>query len=502
MGVFDFFKRDKKVKSRRSYKAAQTGRLFADFTASSRSPDAEIKQALQSIRYRCRDLARNDEYARRFLTLMKVNVIGEQGIRVQVKAKNSDNSFDAPGNTIIENAFKVWGRKGNCTVDGRYSWVDAQRFAIENLARDGEVLVRLVNYRNNQERFAIEFLEPDLLDELHNEDLQNGNQIRMGVEMDQYHRPVAYHLLSAHPGDQEYSTHRTTRRTRVPADKILHIYLPDRARQSRGVPWMAAAVSPLKQLNGMREAVLVNERVSASKMGFFISPNGDEFVGDELEDNYTPVMSAEPGTFHQLGPGMDFKAFDPSSNANTFADFEKAILRGIASSLGVSYASLSNDLTQTSYSSIRQGALEDRDFYKVLQNFMISHFAEPIFRAWLSSAMDTNTIPIPLARFDKFSDNLEFRARGFAWVDPAREMNASVIGLNSGILSLQDVANQYGRDVSETLDQIQLEKQMAKERGLTLAFEPFGGGQSGYGPIKFTAQPLEDNDDDGETDGD
>ena len=43
---------------------------------------------------------------------------------------------------------------------------------------------------------------------------------------------------------------------------------------------------------------------------------------DELEDNYTPVMSAEPGTFHQLGPGMDFKAFDPSSNANTFADFE------------------------------------------------------------------------------------------------------------------------------------------------------------------------------------
>ncbi len=73
-------------------------------------------------------------------------------------------------------------------------------------------------------------------------------------------------------------------------------------------------------------------------------------------------------------------------------------------------------------------------------------------------------------------------------------MNASVIGLNSGILSLQDVANQYGRDVSETLDQIQLEKQMAEERGINIAFEPFGGGQSAYGPIKISPEDLVDGD--------
>jgi capsid protein len=125
---------------------------------------------------------------------------------------------------------------------------------------------------------------------------------------------------------------------------------------------------------------------------------------------------------------------------------------------------------------------------------MISHFAEPIFRAWLSSAMDTNTIPIPLARFDKFSDNLEFRARGFAWVDPAREMSAAIMGISNGILSMQDVSNQYGRDVTETLDQIQLEKQMAEERGINIAFEPFGGGQSAYGPIKISPEDLVDGD--------
>ena len=492
MGVFDFLKRDAKPVKRRSFKAAQSGRLFSDFIASSRSADSEIKAALQQIRYRCRDLARNDEYARRFLSLIKTNVVGDRGISAQVKAKNSDGSFDAPGNAIIENAFRAWGRKGICTVDGRFSWKDAQRFAAEALARDGELLVRMVNYPQNNFGFAIEFLEVDLLDENHNETLQNGNKIRMGVEIDRFHRPVAYHLLTAHPGDNEYTSSLATRRTRISADKILHIFLPERAQQTRGVPWMSAAVAPLKQLNGMREAILINERISASKMGFFTTPSGDDFVGDDVENTYTPIIEAEPGTFHQLGPGVDFKSFDPTSNANTFADFERAILRGIASALGVSYASISNDLTATSYSSIRQGALEDRDFYKVLHDFMIEHFVQPIFRAWLMAAMESGSVPIPPTRFDKFADNVEYRGRGFAWVDPQREMNAAVIGLNSGILSMQDVANQYGRDITDVMDQIVLEKQMASERGIDLAFQPFGGGQSGYGPMKFTAQPIED----------
>ena len=314
----------------------------------------------------------------------------------------------------------------------------------------------------------------------------------MGVEIDRFHRPVAYHLLTAHPGDNEYTSSLATRRTRISADKILHIFLPERAQQTRGVPWMSAAVAPLKQLNGMREAILINERISASKMGFFTTPSGDDFVGDDVENTYTPIIEAEPGTFHQLGPGVDFKSFDPTSNANTFADFERAILRGIASALGVSYASISNDLTATSYSSIRQGALEDRDFYKVLHDFMIEHFVQPIFRAWLMAAMESGSVPIPPTRFDKFADNVEYRGRGFAWVDPQREMNAAVIGLNSGILSMQDVANQYGRDITDVMDQIALEKQMASERDIVLAFQPFGGGQSGYGPMKFTAEPIED----------
>lgn len=492
MAILDIFKRKQKPPAKRQYAGAQIGRLFNDFVASSRSPDEEIKAALAVLRNRCRDLARNNEYAKRYIQLAKANVVGERGVSIQVKARNDNGTMDVFGNDVIERAWKQWGRKGTCTVDGRLSWVDAQRLFIENLVRDGEVLVRLVNYPNRF-GFALEFIEPDLLDEQYNHDLPNGNKIRMGVELDKFNRPVAYHLLAKHPGDYSGGLIGKAKWTRISSSNLLHLYLPERAQQTRGVPMMAVAISSLKMLHGYREAELVAARVGASKMGVITSPNGDGFPADDTENSYTPIMDAEPGTFHQLPAGFDFKMFDPTHPTTAFADFEKAILRGIASGLGVSYTSLASDLEGVSYSSIRQGALEDRDQWKVVQDFLVQHFVQPVFERFLTKIMEDGVINIPASRFDKFADATVYRARGFQWVDPQREMQAAVVGLQNGILSLQDVANQYGRDVEETFDQIEAEKQMAESYGITLAFQPFGGGQSAYGAGKIdpmTGKPV------------
>jgi lambda family phage portal protein len=470
MGILDIFSRKKPLK-KRAYAGANQGRLFSDFVASSRSADEEIKGAIKVLRNRCRDLTRNNAYARRFISLAKANTVGDRGVTLQVKARNDNGAMDNLGNDSIEIAWKRWGRMGQCTVDGKISWVDSQRLFIENLVRDGEVLVRLVKYPNDF-RFALEFIESDLLDEEYNVTLPNGHRIRMGVELDSFNRPVAYHLFTAHPGDNS-TMWMGKSYNRIPADKMIHAFLPERAMQTRGAPWMSPVIADLKMLNGYREAELVAARVGASKMGFFTSPTGDGFTPDDT-DNKVPIMEAEPGTFHQLPDGVNFTQFDPTHPTTAFADFEKAILRGIASGLGVSYTSLANDLEGVSYSSIRQGALEDRDQWKIIQDFLIQHFVEPVYRAFLLSIMENSVINIPASRFDKFAEATVFRARGFQWVDPLKEMNAAVVGLQNGLLSMQDIANQQGRDVEEIFDQIQAEKEMAERYGLSMAFQPFG----------------------------
>tara|TARA_R100000278_G_scaffold113608_1_gene91808 strand:- start:6451 stop:7941 length:1491 start_codon:yes stop_codon:yes gene_type:complete len=496
MGLFDFLKREEaptKTLRKRTYQAARVGRLFGDFTQSGNSADSELRFTLEVMRNRSRELVRDNEFARRYMNLLKTNVVGDHGFQLQIKARNDDGSLDGAGNTIIENAWKRWGRLGSPTADGRLSWYDCQRLVVETLARDGEVFIRKLTGPKYRDGFALQFLEADLIDDKKNEKTQNGNQIRMGVELDRSQRPVAYHVLTSHPGDAYYYNLESRKSVRIPADEIIHVYMPNRTHQTRGEPFMVAAMSALKMLHAYREAEVIAARVGASKMGIITSPSGDDFVGEGYENEYQPVIDVEPGSFQQLGPGYDMKMFDPNHPNTGYAEFESAMLRGISSGLNVSYASISNDLSSVNYSSIRQGALDERDGYRALHMFMIEHFVEPVFRAWLSSAMDFGDIPLPSGKYDKFSDNAHFRGRGWNWVDPLKEINAAVVGLQNGVVSMQDVAANYGRDVEETFAQIARDKEMAQQFGLSMAFEPFGQ--------KFPVDAIVEGGDDGDLQG-
>lgn len=485
MALFDRFRKKKKAQAVRQYQGAGSGRLFGDFLSSTRSADADIRYSLRKLRNRCRDLAQNNEYVRRYLDLLQVNVVGERGIAIQSKSVNSDKTLDNIANVAIEREWNSWTRLGKCTVDGKMDFVDCQNLVMESLARDGECFVRLLNTDINENGFSLEFIEADLIDEEKNDvNPKTGNEIRMGVELNKSRRPVAYYVLTKHPGDYQLSSLNDRTSVRVDAENILHLYQIERVNQTRGVPWLSASITDLHMLHGYREAELVAARTAASKVGFFVSRAGDGFLPDDLDQDI-PMMDAEPGTFHQLPKGVEFQSFDPSHPTSAFADFERSILRGIASGLGVSYHSLANDLTQTSYSSIRQGSIEDRDFYKKHQQYLIKHFVEPVFRAWLTQVMTKGLVSLPIEKFDKFSDGISYRPRGFQWIDPMKEINAQVIGLQNGLLSLQDVESVYGRDVEENFAQIQKDKQLAEQYGLKFAFEPFGGGASGFGPIKI-----------------
>lgn len=496
MGLFDRFRRQptpspqpRRLATRR-YDGAAGGRLFADWRAGSNSADTEIQNSLTTLRDRSRDLARNDQYFRRYLSLMQTNVVGERGVNLQVKALNDDGSLDSFANDLIEREWSDWCKAGSCTSDGRLNFSDVQRLFVQSLLRDGEVLVRY-QVGENKSKFALEFIDPDFLDENYTKELQNGNVVRMGVELaKRTRRPVAYYLLQKHPGDVNFAT--------IPKDyqvvkvrDMLHIYVQDRPGQTRGVPSNTSIMTALRHLHSHREAELIAARVGASKIGFFTSRTGDEFPADELDGLEMPLIDAQPGTFHQLPSGVDFTTFDVDHPSTAFADFERSVLRSIASGLNISYNSLANDLTSVNYSSIRAGTLEDREAYKVQQRFMIAHLVEPVYQTWLARLFDSPDFPLPASRLPKFANASFFRPKGFQWVDPMKEIGAAVIGLQNGIMSLQDVASNYGRDVEETMSQIARDKDIAEQYGITLAFEPLG---SAHAPI--TPLGVEEDEDD------
>lgn len=452
--------------SQGGYNASHVSRLTQDWVMRPMTEDAELRRSLRGMRLRSRELAHNEDFAKKFLTTVRINVVGASGIRLQNQAKNREGVLDTTMNEKIEDAWAEWCKKENACVEGTMSFRDLQNLFIESIARDGEVLIRKVKGADNAFRYSLQFFEADHLDENYNLDMDNGNRIVMGVEKNPWGKPVAYHLLTVHPGDYSYFRIANAKMyDRIPAEEMIHEFIRFRPTQTRGVPWMHSAMFKMNMLRGYEEAELVAARVSACKMGFFISPSGTEYTGEGKDKNNDTIKDAEAGAFEQLPKGMDFKPFDPQHPSGNYSAFIKNVLRSIASGVNVSYNSLASDLEGVNYSSMRSGTIEERENWKTIQSWMGEHFCQSVFTDWLDMAILSGQLKISASDLVKVS-RPSWRPRGFAWVDPQKDMQANIEAVEYGLKTRSMVLSEQGYDIDDVFQELQKEKELAAKYGL------------------------------------
>lgn len=457
------------ITARRSYSGALTNRLNSDWLSPGTSADAELKGAICNLRNRSREAERNDDYVRRFFSLLENNVLGANGIGLQNKAKEPNGSLDTPANTAIEEAWYKWGRKANCTVTKSLTWRQLCRLVLRSAKRDGGVLIRYIRGFDNDFKYALQPLEIDQLDESKNQVFSDGRQIRMGVEFDQWRAPIAYHLLNIHPGDNLMPA-RVRESVRVPVSELLHIFLPDRIAQSVGAPHTSATLMRLKMLAGYEEAELVAAREAACK-GYGIKRATPEGWSGEVDDLGRPLQDIEPGMGLDLNPGEEYFGIDPQHPMDAFSGFVKSILRAVAGGLGVSYNSLANDLEGVNYSSLRAGLLDEREEWMAVQQWLIEELLEPIFEDWLEWSLNfgfirlPNGSALPAAKFDKFNQP-DWKPRRWGWVDPLKDIQANVLAVEKGFNSRRRVVADEGLDIEEVMLEQSEDEALAKQYGL------------------------------------
>ncbi len=451
----------------RNFKAADSGRLQASWNPSAHSPDSAVRMGLSKMRRRSRQQFYDNEYAKHFYRLLKSNIVGPTGIRFQSKVKDADGSMDREANRMIEDAFKRWGKRGTCDVTGKYSWADVQRLVLENTARDGDMLVQKVAGFPNAFGFAVRLIEGDMLDETYNGRIGK-NIVRMGVEVNSWERPVAYHVLRNHPGDYVYGHQMGPARERIPADQIIHIYLPEFLRQSRGFPWLHAALARLNKMGNYEEAELLASLYAAGKMGFYEpneNANPEEFDGDEDQDEEF-IEEFEAGTFGVVPYGYKVKEFDPSHPAGNYDPFMKRMMRAFSAGAGINYCSIGSDLSEVNFSSIRFGTDEDRDIYMQLQNWLIEWLCEPVAEAWLPMAIVSKQIKLPFTKLEKFQA-FAWRPRRWKYINPLQDATAKQKELDSGQTTLTELHAERGSDYEEYLETLQAEADLETEYGVS-----------------------------------
>lgn len=463
MGILDkVLKVFKKGQEKRYYNAAKINRLTASWNTTNLTSDSILKLQLIQLRARSRDLERNNVYYKRYINLLVQNVVGHAGVRLQSKVTGIQGGDDKTANERIEREWKEWGKKGSCTVCGQYSFKDLQRMVLKSVVRDGEILIRKIKGYPNKWGFALQILEADHLDERLNDEQKN---IRMGIRYNEYGQPIEYYLLKKHPGDVGYPGEVIASKYEViPADEIIYLYMKERPTQSRGIPWGITSATRLNMLDGYEEAELVAARIAASKMGFYKQQMGDEYTGEENEENEL-LMEVEPGVFEVLPPGVEVETFDPQHPNNAYSFFVKNMLKGIASGLNISYVSLANDLESVNYSSIRAGVLEEREYYKTIQDWFIENFMQPVFEAWLEMSLLTKALPYSYDQYEKLNKPSWIPKR-WDWVDPLKDVQANIQAINNNLKSRTQVVAEQGRDFEEVVQELAKEKQMIQELGI------------------------------------
>lgn len=330
----------------RGFDAAGKGRRSEGWKAAGSDANAENAPALARLRNRAREQRRNNPYAERAITGIADNVVGS-GIVPRPKAsKERDNQK-------LTALWAKWAGTVACDADGQENFYGLQHKIMETVAESGECLIRRRPRKSSDGLpvpLQLQVLEPDFLDE--SKDGQVGtsqNRVVQGVELDALGRRVAYWLFDQHPGAQNAWFSMSS--NRIPAEDVIHVYLPKRPGQARGYTWLAPVLQRMRSFDEMEDAVIEQAKIAACFAGFI--EKDDTSAGGAA----APLVERlEPGILQELRQGESV-TFGTPPTFNGLQAYSWQALHAIAVGMGVPYELLTGDLNGVNFSSGRMGWL-------------------------------------------------------------------------------------------------------------------------------------------------
>jgi len=460
----------------RMYAGAKQSRLTSGWGQTITSADSELSTSLRVLRARSRSLIRDASYAKRAKIIVVNNVVGP-GIGMQAQVKTVRDVLNDRINDDIEATWGEWTNANTCHTGGVLHFPDIERLAMGQVFETGEIFIRK-HYRSfggSSIPFALEVIEPErVVDEFQPSAFVSNAVVRMGIESDEFRRPLGYWIRRLHPGEIKYSATETDAIDRIPADQIIHLKVTDRWPQTRGEPWLHSVIRKLNDIDGYTEAEIIAARAAASYMG--IIETREEY--GQTTETGSKEITLEPGIVERLDPGDKFNFISPNRPNSNIDPFMRLLLREIAAGVGTSYESLSRDYSQSNYSSSRLALLDDRDLWRVIQTWFIRNFRTILHREWLQQAILSKSIKtISAEQFgmdpQKYTA-VRFKPRGWTWIDPEKEVTAFKEAIKAGFTSTTEVIalTGGGKDIEDVLDDRRHELDMMEEKKLFFDTDP------------------------------
>lgn len=481
--------------------ASQEKKTLKTWRPTHYSAKEDIDQNLALLRNRAHDLAVNSAIGSAAINVMTTNVIGV-GLklfpRIKAAALGVTPEFAREWARKTKQEFDLWARSPlACDFLKRNNFYELQRVSFGSYLVDGDNFClfrrrlptnfnpyslrlqlidaqRVSNPQTNGNYFAtsaVEMQKPG-----------SRNRIVNGIEVDSEGTQVAI-WISNRIWDEpttlipEIKWQRVRWFGRDSGERnILHICADTRPDQFRGVPLLAPAIEPLKQLSRYADAELTSAIIKSFFSIFFVQPISNLAVDDVLgegeksaETSKEPVVDVSeyklgPATMSALPKGVDVKSIDSSNAQSTFDVFVASYLKQVGAAVGVPYEVLMKNFT-ASYSASRAALLQAQDEFRQRKGWFVSDFCQPIYEQWLSEAVAIGRIKAPGFFEDPIKRAAWCSADWFnetsRFLDPVKETQAMVMRLQNGLSTYRkELAESFGLDFDEVAETLAQEREI------------------------------------------
>ncbi|KAI3597704.1 Phage head, portal protein B [Cupriavidus necator H850] len=439
------------------------------------SADADLIPQLAVLRNRSRDLARNNPLARGAINTVVTNVVGT-GLAPQPTIDRDVLGLTPEEATAwqrqAQREFALWAESKECDVTLGQIFYEMQQLVFRSTLENGDIFVLTPMPERHRTRYRtrLQLIEADRC--CNPQGRRDEDKFAGGVELDDLGAPAAYHFLRKHPGalgavggKREWDR-REAFGSGSGRRNVLHLFERRRVGMTRGEPYLAPVIDPLRQLGTYTDAELAAAVVSGMFTVFIKSVDGDGPIEVDPNDP-APDYKLGKGAVIQGAPGDSVEVINPGRPNALFDPFVQSILRQIGVALELPFEVLIKHYT-SSYTAARAAILDAWRFFKMRRFWLATNFCQPVYELLIDEAVANGFLSAP----GYFEHPLIRRAwLGCQWVgdapgaiDPLKEAQASEKNLQIGRTTLAKETMGYDGSNWEDNHAQQAREQEARKR--------------------------------------
>lgn len=484
------------IEQLRNYDAGDGSRLNANWRVTNQSAEHTDRYSREAVRARARDLERNSDIQNAVITAFKRNVVGG-GYRLQAKTGNAKINKD------LEHYWKIWCKKKNCDITGTQSFNSIVRMAVVRKKVDGGLIFVKRYTSGGLVPFKLQMFEVDELDTSRMIPHAKENRVCGGIEYTPYNRPVGYWLKQ-----YDIDGYGVIDPVYIEAKDVIFYFTKRRPSQLREMSDMAPTITRIRDANEFMVAVSVKERIAACLSVFIKRVIPTQGIGRYGAGSAEKRVDYEgktitPGMIHNLNAGDEIQVVNPTGQAADATSFTKVQQRLIAAGQGISYEAVSRDMSEATYSSARQGMIEDGLTYDEEKELLMEVMDE-IYETFVISAVLIGIIDIKnfWQNREKYMAHVWIQAPK-QWIDPYKEANADKVALYTGQKTFQQICGEKGRDWQDVVTEMADVLEYGRKKGIELGGVIFDKTRQELIPEdeqkNVEADPPEPGSDEGET---